>query len=69
MTPIQVAQQNVYERKPHVMVWTDLAGVQQDIRFFHKEGAKRSCRIHNHVAERGTMARYEFDPKGERFPR
>lgn len=56
-----------YAKKPHVMVWTDEAKKQQTIRFFHREGAHRACRIHNNIGD--TTAMYVFDPKGERFPR
>lgn len=49
------------------MVWTDLAGKQDTIRFYHEAGAHRACRIHNNIGD--TLARYEFDPEGERFPR
>lgn len=58
-----------YAKKPHVMAWTDLAGKQDSIRFYHEEGARRSCRIHNHVCEPKAWAEYFFDPDGERFPR
>ena len=67
MTPLEEVRQSLYAKKPHVMVWTDLAGKEQVIRFYHEEGAHRSCRIHNNLGE--TQARYEFDPEGERFPR
>ena len=69
MTPLEEVHQALYAKRPHVMVWEDSAGRQQNIRFYHEAGAKRSCRIHNHNAELGTLARYMFDPEGERFPR
>ena len=63
MTPLEEVHQTLYAKKPHVMVY----GKEQTLRFYHEEGARRSCRIHNNLGK--TEARYEFDPEGERFPR
>ena len=67
MTSLEEVHQALYAKRPHVMVWTDLDGKERVFRFYHKEGAKVSCRIHNNLGE--TEARYEFDSEGERFPR
>ena len=71
MTPLQQAQHDFFARRPWVMWWIDLAGVQQDIRFSHEEAARKASRIHNMNDEsgNGTWASVVSDPKGERFPR
>ncbi len=71
MTPLAEAQLAFYARRPWVMWWIDLAGTQQDIRFNHEEGARKSSRVHNMNDEsgNGTWSQVVFDSKGERFPR
>ncbi len=69
MTPLQEAKQNFFARRPWVMWWVDMAGVQQDIRFAHEEAARKSSRVHNMTEEGVTWSQVVHDPEGERFPR